>query len=76
MVTTQQTRDVDPMLGQRHGRWTNIGPTLGQCIVIVGSSHVDNCVGSQSRNIILSFCVQRLQADLPPVDNSGTTSTD
>ena len=25
--------DVGPMLGQRRRRWTNIGPTLGRCVV-------------------------------------------
>ena len=33
MVLTQQTRDVDSMLGQRWRRWTNIKPILGQHLV-------------------------------------------
>ena len=36
MNASQQTRDIDPMLGQRRRRWTNIGPTLAECLVFSG----------------------------------------
>ena len=37
-VRTQQTRDIDPMVGQRQGRCANVNPTLGQCC-----SNKDSC---------------------------------
>ena len=31
MCLTQQTRDIDPMVGQRRRRCVNLNPTLGLC---------------------------------------------
>ena len=38
LTCTQQTRDIDPMLGQRRRRLANVNPTLGQCL-----SNSDSC---------------------------------
>ena len=35
-ANTMHQPNVGPMLGQRRRRWTNIGPTLGRCIVFAG----------------------------------------
>ena len=37
-VRTQQTRDINPMVGQRRRRCANVNPTLGQC-----SNNNDSC---------------------------------
>ena len=39
-MPNQKTRDIDTMLGQRHRRWTNIGPTLGRCRMF---AHAGKC---------------------------------
>ena len=41
MINSQQTRDIDTMLGQRRKRWSNIVLTLGQCdcLVFAGTGH-------------------------------------
>ena len=33
--------NVGPMLGRRGRRWTNIGPTLGLCVVFAGNCLLD-----------------------------------
>ena len=35
-ANTRHPHNVGPMLGQRRRRWTNIGPTLGRCLVFAG----------------------------------------
>ena len=48
MCLTQQTRDIDPMVGQRRRRCVNVNPTLGQCC-----NNNDSCQ-------FKSFCQNRL----------------
>ena len=36
MLSQQQTRDVEPMMGQRRKRWGNIEPALVQRLLLAG----------------------------------------
>ena len=53
MINSQQTRDIDPMLGQasyqRRRRWPNIVLTLGQCdcFVFAGTGVTWECLQTQ-----------------------------
>ena len=55
----QQTRDIDPMLGQRCRRLTSIGPTLGLCLVFAGYLHIDQ-VGLRPSSLRMGLISQLL----------------
>ena len=46
MINYQQTRDIDPMLGQRRRRWPHHVLTLGQCdcLVFAGTGITWECL--------------------------------
>ena len=49
MINSQQTRDIDPMLGQRRRRWLNIVIISGQCdcLMFAGKGITWECLQTQ-----------------------------